>query len=187
MNTPRGVWLDDLTREEAASRLAADAVALLPVVWSSRPAQAPSHLPIKTATTIARAVAQKLVERLPVVVAPLLDWEGDAGAEVSRQMLRERLGQLRARGARRLAILDLGLGGAISADLSAGVPIFRVCNSGAAIDYATSCMLAIDPRSVRMQLLPDGFGAQAFAGERMMAADIDAAAHALGALWSDLR
>lgn len=186
MNTPRGVWLDDLTREEAASRLAADAVVLLPVVWS-RPAQAPSYLPIKTATTIARAVAQKLVERLPVVVAPLLDWEGDAGAEVSRQMLRERLGQLRSHGARRLAILDLGLGGAISTDLSAGVPIFRVCNSGAADDYATSCMLAVDPRSVRMQLLPDGFGAQAFAGERMMAADIDAAAHALAALWSDLR
>lgn len=186
MNTPRGVWLDDLTREEAASRLAADAVVLLPVVWS-RPVQAPSHLPIKTAPTIARALAQKLVDRLPVVVAPLLDWEGDAGAEAPRQMLRERLEQLRSRGARRLAILDLGLGGALSADLSTGAPILRVCNGGMADDYATSCMLAVDPRSVRMQLLPDGFGAQAFAGERMMAADVDAAADALAALWSDMR
>jgi hypothetical protein len=186
MNTPRGVWLDDLTGEEAASRLADNAVVLLPVVWR-RPAPVASHLPMKTATTIARALAQKLVERLPVVVAPLLDWEGDAESEVSRQMLRERLEWLRSHGARRLAILDLGQGSALPAGLSTGVPVLSVCRRGATDDYATSCMLAVDPRSVRMQRLPAGTGAQAFAGERMMAGDVDAVADALAGLWSDIR
>lgn len=186
MNTPRGVWIDDLTWEEAASRLANDPVVLVPVVWS-RPAPAASHLPMKTATTIARAVAQKLVDRLPVVVAPLLDWDGDAASEVPRQMLRERLERLRSHGARRLAILDLGQGSALPADLSTGVPVLRVCPSGAADDDASSCMLAVDPRSVRMHLLPAGTSAQAFAGERMMAAHVDAVADAVAGLWSDIR
>lgn len=182
MDTPRGVWLDDLTWQEATSRLATDAVVLQPVVWS-RPAQVASHLPIKTAATIARALGQKLVERLPVVMAPLFDWEGEAESEAPRQMLRERLAQLRSRGARRLAILDLGLAPARPADLSVELPVLRACNGTAVDDYATSCMLALEPRSVRMPLLPAGSSAQAFAGERMMAADVDAAADALSALW----
>ncbi len=180
MDTPRGVWLDDLTWQEATSRLAADAVVLLPVVWS-RPAQVAAHLPIKTAATIARALGQKLVERLPVVMAPLLDWEGDAEAEPPRQMLRERLARLRSLGARRLAILDLGLAPARRADIPVEVALLRACNGTKADDYATACMLALDPRSVRMPLLPAGSSAQAFAGERMMAADVEAAAEALSA------
>jgi creatinine amidohydrolase/Fe(II)-dependent formamide hydrolase-like protein len=185
MNAPRGIWLGDLTWEEAASRFAANAVVLLPVVWS-RTAGVPSHLPAKTASTIARALAQRLVERLPVVVAPLLEGEGDATSDLSRQLLRERLEQLRSRGARRLAIVDLGLGAAGQAEIVADVPVLRV-PSAPADDLETSCMLAVDPRSVRMHLLPKDSGAQAFAGERMMAAAIDTASDALAALWSDLR
>lgn len=180
MDTPRGVWLDDLTWQEAAARLATDAVVLLPVVWR-QPAQMASHLPMKTATTIARALAQKLVESLPVVMAPLLDCEGEGGG------LRERLGVLGSRGARRLAILDLGVVPARATDLSAEVPLLRGCNVGDAEDYATSCMLALDPRSVRMSLLPPGSHAQALAGERLMAADVEALADALSARWEDIR
>lgn len=179
MDTPRGVWLDDLTWQEAAARLATDAVVLLPVVWR-QPAQMASHLPMKTATTIARALAQKLVESLPVVMAPLLDCEGE-------EVLRERLGVLGSRGARRLGILDLGLAPARPTDLSAEVPLIRGCNGGDAEDYATSCMLALDPRSVRMSLLPPGSHAQALAGERLMAADVEALADALSVRWEDIR
>lgn len=186
MDTPRGVWLDDLTWQEAASRLAAGAVVLQPMAWSG-PGQVASHLPIKTAATIARALAQKLVERLPVVMAPLLHWDGDAEAPVPRQLLRDRLGALRSRGARRLAILDLGLAPASATDTSAEVPVLRGCGGGHVDEYATSCMLAIDPRSVRMALLPAGSSAQAFAGERLMAADVDAMADALSVLWKDVR
>ncbi len=186
MDTPRGVWLDDLTWQEAASRLAADAVVLLPVVWS-RPAEVAAHLPIKTATTIARALGQKLVERLPVVMASLIEWEGDAESEVPQQRLRECLGALRSRRARRFAILDVGLAPARMADIAAEIPVLRVCNGADADDYATSCLLAIDPRSVRMALLPAGSRAQAFAGERMMAADVETAADALALLWNDIR
>lgn len=174
MNTPHGVWLDDLTWEEAASRLADDPVVLVPMVWS-RPVRAAAHLPMKSATAIARALAQKLVEDLPVVMTPLLVWEGDTVSEGSRHILRERLDGLRARGVRRLAIVDLGEGDAREAGLAVEVPVLSVCNSAAAPDYATCCMLAIDPRSVRMQLLPNSPRVQAFAGERMMAADVEAA------------
>jgi len=53
-------------------------------------------------------------------------------------------------------------------------------------EYLTSCLMALDPRSVRMPLLPAGSRAQAFAGERGMAAEVDALVDGLIAKWPDL-
>ena len=84
MNTRHGAWLDDLTLQEAISRLAGSAVAVIPV--ASRGPDLP-HLPLKTATVIARALGQKLLERLAVIVAPVVDGDACSQPETLRQIL----------------------------------------------------------------------------------------------------
>jgi hypothetical protein len=96
------------------------------------------------------------------------------------------LDKLQSLGLCRLAILDANLSHTKPLDVSADVLMLRVRNRSDADEYATSCLLALDPRSVRMALLPAGSRAQAFAGERMMAGEVDAIATALVAKWPDL-
>ena len=194
MNTPRGVWLDDLTSQETTARFDGDAVVVLPVAAAGASITDAAHLPLKTAATIARALGQRLVDRLAVVVAPVVDADSFSQHETLRQVLLECLDKFRSRGVRRFAILDAGLDASLGAslshapplDVSADVLMLRVCNRSDADEYATSCLLALDPRSVRMALLPAGSRAQAFAGERMMAGDVAAAVTALVAKWPDL-
>lgn len=174
-NIPRGVWLDDLTRQEAASRLGGNAVVVVPVA-SGR--DLPTHLPLKSPAVIVRALAQLLVERLPLVVTPVLEAEG--------RMLDARLERLRRLGATRLAVLDLRLWGTVPSEASGDVLMLRVCDRVGADEFGTSCMLALDPRSVRMAMLRASSRAHAFAGERGMTAEIDAAVDTLVAQWPDL-
>lgn len=183
MNTPRGVWLDDLTRQEAVSRFGGDAVAVIPVASGGA---VPPHLPLKTATVIARALGQKLQERLAVVVAPVVDADSFSRREALGQILAARRDGLQSLGARRIAILDVALSGGALPDVSDDVMLLRVCDRSDAGEYVTSCLMALDPRSVRMPLLPGGSRAQAFAGERGMAAEVDAIADALVTKWPDL-
>jgi len=183
MNTPRGVWLDDLTRQEAVSRFDGNAVAVIPVTTGGPDLP---HLPLKTATVIARALGQKLLERLPVVVAPVLDGDSLLEPEAPRQIRRSHLGKLRSLGARRIAILDVALSDAAPLDVPEDVLTLRVCDRPDPDDYATSCLMALDPRSVRMPLLPAGSRAQAFAGERGMSTEVDIIAQALASKWTDL-
>jgi creatinine amidohydrolase/Fe(II)-dependent formamide hydrolase-like protein len=140
----KGVWLEDLTGPEAQQRFAAGAVAVVLGVGSKAHGD---HLPLKTGWLVARAVGQRLVERLPVVatIEPLPD-----------------------PGATRVTRID-------TADLVIDVEI------------ATSLMLALDPRSVRMDRLPTGSQASAFKGERFLAARVDALAARLQSEWSELK
>lgn len=175
MNTPYGIWLDDLTRQEATSRFAANAVAIIPAASGS---DLPAHLPLKAPAVMIRTLAQKLVERLDLVVAPVV--EADSGA------LAAQIEKLQRLGARRLAILELRLGAGTPCEVSADVLMLRVCDRSDGYEYATSCMMALDPRSVRMPLLPAGSRSEAFAGERGMAAEVESLAGALVSKWPDL-
>jgi creatinine amidohydrolase len=70
MSNRTGVWLEDLTWLEARARFDAGAVVVVPVGAASK-AHGP-HLPLKTDALTARALAQRLIERLPVVAAPVV-------------------------------------------------------------------------------------------------------------------
>ena len=69
-NHDRGVWLEDLTWPEAKARFDANAVVVIPVGAAAK-AHGP-HLPLKTDALTARALGQRLIERLPVVAAPVV-------------------------------------------------------------------------------------------------------------------
>ena len=183
MNTPHGVWLDDLTRQEAVSRFGGDAVVVIPV--ASGGPDVP-HLPLKSATVIARALGQKLLERLAVVVAPVVEAEPLPRRDTPGHLLAARLDGLRSLGARRIAILDVAPSGGARYDITGDVLLLRTADRSDAESYATSCMMALDPRSVRMALLPAGSRSEAFAGERGMAAEVEAVARALVSKWPDL-
>lgn len=183
MNTPHGVWLDDLTRQEAGSRFDGNAVVVIPVASGGA---LPPHLPLKTATVIARALGQKLLERLAVIVAPVVDGDACSQPETLRQILSGHLNKLQSLGVRRIAILDMASSGSAPLDVSGDVLMLRVRDRSDADEYATSCMMALDPRSVRMPLLPAGSHAQAFDGERGMAVEVEAFADALVSKWPDL-
>src|SRR5579883_1755005 len=65
-----GVWLEDLTWPEAKQRFAAGALVLVPIGAAAK-AHGP-HLPLKTDALTARALAERLLQRLPIVAAPVL-------------------------------------------------------------------------------------------------------------------
>ena len=60
----KGVWLEDLTWPEAKQRFEAGALVVVPVGAAAK-AHGP-HLPLKTDALTARALAQRLIERLPL-------------------------------------------------------------------------------------------------------------------------
>lgn len=175
MNTPHGVWLDDLTRQEATSRFAGDAVVVIPVAGGS---DLPAYLPLKAPAVIVRALAQTLLERLDLVVAPVVEAESQA--------LTAHIEKLQRLGARRLAVLELRLWAGTSCEVPGDVLKVPVCDRSDRDEYATSCMMALDPRSVRMPLLPAGSRSEAFDGERGLAAEVEAVAAALVSKWPDL-
>lgn len=176
MNTPRGVWLDDLTRQEAVSRFDGNPVVVIPVASGGH--RMPLHLPLKSPAVIVRALAQKLVERLDLVMTPVIEAEA--------RTLAARLEKLRALGVGRLAILDLRLWADASLDVPGDVLVLPVCDRADGEEFATSCLMALDPRSVRMRLLPSGSIAEAFKGERGLAVEVDAVVESLVARWHDL-
>ncbi|TBR26925.1 MAG: hypothetical protein EPO10_20735 [Reyranella sp.] len=183
MNTPRGVWLDDLTRQEAISRFDGNTVVVIPV--ASGGPDLP-HLPLKTATVIARALGQKLLERLAIVMAAVVDADSIRQRNMLGQILAARLDGLRSLGARRLAILDVGPSHDTPFDIAGDVLFLRACDRSDPDEYITSCMMALDPRSVRMSLLPAGSRSDAFGGERGMSGEVDAIAAALVSRWPNL-
>ena len=136
-------------------------------------------------------------------------------AETFKSLLAELLGNLRRHGARRLVILNTGVstekpidevaGGA--ADLlvlhmrglgAAADELLAVADGGHADERETSVMLALDPRSVRMDKLAldgpfertgatgDPTRATAFKGERILAARTDDMVAAIARRWPDL-
>ena len=136
------------------------------------------------------------------------------GADTFKALMRELLGNLRGHGVRRIAILNTGVSTEAPLDQVAGEsgevavlhmrllgskaePLFDNPDGGHADERETSVMLALDPRSVRMdRLVPEGdfettaatgdaSRASAFKGERLLAARVDDMVEALARRWPD--
>jgi len=176
-----GVWLEDLAWPEAKARFNGDPVVMIPVGAAAK-AHGP-HLPLKTDALTARALAQGLVERLPVVVAPVLGFGfypafmGFAGSqhlgeETFKAVVRELIGNLVAHGVRRVALLNTGVStekpldavAAEGGDVDVLVLHMRLMGraaerlvekpeGGHADERETSVVLALEPRAVRMDQL----------------------------------
>jgi len=218
-----GVWLEDLTWLEAKQRFDEDAVVVVPIGAASKAHGA--HLPLKTDALTARALGQKLIERLPVVAAPVVGFgyypaftpfagSQHLTADTFKALMRELIASFTMHGARRIALINTGVSTETPLDEVAaetGVLVLHMRllgkaaegliehkEGGHADERETSVMLAIDPRSVRMnQLKPaadfklsaatgDPSRASAFKGERLLAARIDDMVAALQQKWPDL-
>ncbi len=179
MTNDAGVWLDDLTWPEAKARFDSGALVVVPVGAAAK-AHGP-HLPLKTDAVTARALAQRLIERLPVVAAPVVGFgfypafSSFAGsqhlsAETFKSLLVELLENLRSHGVRRIVVLNTGVStekpidevALGAADLlvlhmrdlgGAAEKLLAVAEGGHADERETSVMLALDPRSVRTDKL----------------------------------
>jgi creatinine amidohydrolase/Fe(II)-dependent formamide hydrolase-like protein len=178
-----GVWLETLTWLEAKTRFEAGAVVVLPVGAAAK-AHGP-HLPLGTDALTARALAQRLIERLPVVAAPVVGFgfypaftrfagSQHLTADTFMALVRELIGNLRSHGVRRIAILNTGVSTEKPLDevarelgeiavlhmrLLGGMAdsLFDSLEGGHADERETSVMLALDPRGVRMhRLAPEG-------------------------------
>lgn len=183
MTLKSGVWLENLTWQEAKARFDAGAVGVLPVGAASK-AHGP-HLPLGTDALTARALAQRLIERLPVVAAPVLGFgfypaftpfagSQHLTADTFKTLVRELIGNFRGHGVRRIAILNTGVSTEKPLDEVAGElgevavlhmrllggkadQLFDNPDGGHADERETSVMLALDPRGVRMdRLAPEG-------------------------------
>ena len=222
MSANTGVWLEDLTWPEAEARFAAGDLVVVPIGAAAK-AHGP-HLPLKTDALTARALAQRLIERLPAIAAPVVGFgyypafAAFAGSQhlseaTFKGLVGELLRGLRAHGARRLVLLNTGvstekpLDDLAAADLlivhmralgAAAEPLLDAATGGHADERETSVMLALDPRSVRMErLAPEGpfeetaatgdaSRATAFKGERILAARVDDMVAVIIGRWPDL-
>jgi creatinine amidohydrolase len=182
MNANTGVWLEDLTWPEAKTRFRTGMPVVIPIGAASK-AHGP-HLPLKTDALTARALAQKLIERLPVIAAPVVGFgfypafTAFAGSQhlssaTFKALLAELLGNLRDHGVKRIVLLNTGVStekpiGEVAAgatDLlvlhmrglgAAADRLLDVAEGGHADERETSVMLALDPRSVRTDRLELG-------------------------------
>src|SRR5438445_8008101 len=219
-----GVWLEDLTWPEAKTRFDADPVVVVPIGAASK-AHGP-HLPLKTDALTARALGQGLIERLPVVAAPVLGFgfypaftsfagSQHLSADTFKAVVRELVGNFTAHGVKRIALINAGvstekpldevvqeLGDVFVLHMrllgQAAEALIAHKDGGHADERETSVMLALDPRSVRMDKLKldgpfektgatgDPTRATAFKGERLLAARLDDLVAALGQRWPDL-
>ena len=224
MTSDTGAWLEDLTWPEAKARFDGGALVVIPVGAAAK-AHGP-HLPLKTDALTARALAQMLIERLPAVAAPVVGFgfypaftafagSQHLSASTFKALLGELLGNLRGHGVKRVAILNTGVStekpidevAAGADDLlvlhmrglgGAAEKLLDVADGGHADERETSVMLALEPRSVRMDRLAlagpfertaatgDPTRATAFKGERILAARTDDIVVAIGKRWPDL-
>jgi creatinine amidohydrolase len=219
-----GVWLEDLTWPEAKARFDANAVVIVPIGAASK-AHGP-HLPLKTDALTARALAQGVIARLDVVAAPVVGFgyypafTSFAGSQhlaagTFKALVRELVGNLRAHHVKRIALINTGVSTerpldeleSEQGDLlvlhmrtigHAAESLVENKEGGHADERETSVMLALDPRSVRMDKLKldgpfeqtgatgDPTRATAFKGERLLAARVDDLVAALQRRWPDL-
>lgn len=172
---PMGAWLEELTWPEAKQRFDSDAVVVVPIGAASKAHGA--HLALKTDALTARALGQKLIERLPVVAAPVVGFgyypafTGFAGsqhlaADTFKALMRELIASFTAHGVRRIVLVNTGVSteqpldevaaetGALVLHMrltgQAAEPLIEHREGGHADERETSVVLALDPRSVRM-------------------------------------
>lgn len=222
MSANTGVWLEDLTWPEAKVRFDAGALVVV-AIGAAAKAHGP-HLPLKTDALTARALAQRLIERLPVVAAPVVGFgyypaftsfagSQHLSAATFKALVGELLGNLRAHGVRRILLLNTGVSTEKPLDELAAddLLILHMRHSGAVADSLleapggghadereTSVMLALEPRSVRMDKLAldgpfeqtgatgDPTRATAFKGERILAAQVEDMVAVIAGRWPDL-
>jgi len=174
----KGEWLEELTWLEAKARFDADAVVVVPIGAAAK-AHGP-HLPLKTDALTARALAQGLIDRLPVVAAPVVGFgfypaftrfagSQHLSAETFKALLGELVGNIRQHGVRRIALLNTGVStekpvDEVAAQTDALALHMRLLGQAAeslidnregghADERETSVVLALDPRGVRMDKL----------------------------------
>jgi creatinine amidohydrolase len=224
MSANTGAWLEDLTWPEAKARFETGAIVVIPVGAAAK-AHGP-HLPLKTDALTARALAQKLIERLPVIAAPVVGFgfypafisfagSQHLSATTFKALLSELLGNLRGHGVRRLVILNTGVSTEKPIDeIAAGADdllvvhmrglgaaadrLLDVPEGGHADERETSVMLALEPRSVRLDRLElagpfeqtgatgDPRRATAYKGERLLAARLEDMVDLLRKRWPEL-
>jgi creatinine amidohydrolase len=220
----KGVWLEDLSWPEAKARFDANAVVVVPIGAAAK-AHGP-HLPLRTDALTARALGQGLIERLPVVAAPVLGFgfypaftafagSQHISADTFKAVVRGLIGNFTAQGAKRIALINTGvstekpldevaqeLGDVLVLHMRllgrAAEALIEHKDGGHADERETSVMLALEPRSVRMDKLSldgpfektgatgDPTRATAFKGERLMAARLDDIVAALRKRWPNL-
>ena len=114
----KGAWLEDLAWPEVAARLAAGATVLVPVGAIAK--EHGHHLPMKTDWLVARELASRVADAVPVLVAPIVScgyypaftrYPGSQhlSAETFTAGMKELLGKLVADGAKRIAVLNTGV------------------------------------------------------------------------------
>src|SRR5258708_2458070 len=191
----KGTWLEDLSWPEAKARFAAGAagvVVVIPIGAASK-AHGP-HLPLKTDALTARALGQGVIDRLDVVAAPVVGFgyypaftsfpgSQHLTAETFKALVRELVGNFRAHGVRRIALINTGVSterpldelAAEQGDLlvlhmrvtgQAAEGLIENHEGGHADERETSVMLALDPRRVRMDKLKNDGPFEATAATR---------------------
>ena len=113
-----GGFIEDLTWPEVAEAFRADRPVIVPVGAVAK--EHGHHLPMKTDWLLARALAEGIAARLPVLIAPIVPFgyypvfQSYAGsqhlsADIFMRLLTELLERLLDQGARRLAIFNTGV------------------------------------------------------------------------------
>ena len=114
----RGAFLEDLTWPEAAARISARAVVIVPVGGAAK--EHGPHLPLKTDYLVARELGRRVADTLPVLVAPVVSFgyypafvryagSQHLRAETFSALLSDILTGFVRQGARRLAIINTGV------------------------------------------------------------------------------
>jgi creatinine amidohydrolase len=114
----RGVFLEDLSWPEAAARISAGDVVVVPVGAAAK--EHGPHLPLRTDYLVARELGRRVAEALPVLVAPVVSFgyypafvryagSQHLRAETFSALLSDILTGFVRQGARRLAIINTGV------------------------------------------------------------------------------
>jgi creatinine amidohydrolase len=114
----RGAFLEDLTWPEAAARIGAGAVVVIPVGAAAK--EHGPHLPLRTDYLVARELGRRVAEALPVLVAPVVSFgyypafvrypgSQHLRAETFMALLTDVLTGFVRQGASRLAVVNTGV------------------------------------------------------------------------------
>jgi creatinine amidohydrolase len=116
--SPPGRFIEDLTWPEAAAAFQADVPVVIPIGAMAK--EHGHHLPMKTDWLLARALAEGIAARLPVLIGPIVPFgyypvfqsypgSQHLSAETFVRLLTEMAERFLDQGARRLAIVNTGV------------------------------------------------------------------------------
>jgi creatinine amidohydrolase len=114
----KGVWLETLTWAEAKARFDSGAVVVVPIGAIAK--EHGHHLPLNTDYLVARDLARRVAEVLPVVIAPVVSFgyypafvrypgSQHLGAATFQALLHDILGKFIRDGVKRLAVINTGV------------------------------------------------------------------------------